>query len=193
MPLFRYNLYGCFRLQSVLKGVRSVHQWYSDAFSIPLFNPTYKCMYMYLGKKSYSFSRIFSSNRFNLADSFSSKGIVSSKRGIMFSDASCNSAIPFGVIVTTVSRLSISDVDLSTNFLRCSRSIIRGTLELFSIILHPISFTHISSGCLPFKMRNTLYCSCVSPYGFRPLLTSVLSHQAVYITFNPAFCNWLLK
>ncbi len=94
-------------------------------------------------------------------------------------------------MVIRVSLLSTSDVDRSANFFSSSLSMMRGTLEFFSIIRLPISRTHISSGYLPFKIRNTLYCSCVMPNVFNSLLTNVFNHHAVYKTFNPAFCIWV--
>ncbi len=42
-------------------------------------------------------------------------------------------------------------------------------------------------------MRNTLYCSCVSPNAFNSLLVTVLSHHAVYNMLSPAFCTSLLN
>ena len=153
------------------------------------------CIYIYLVKKNHSsVFRNFSNSEFSF--SASSQFIINRLSSIDLSKIrvlASSMAIPLWVRVITVSLLSIWDVALFTSFFNSSLSMILGTFELFSIIRHATSLTHICSGYLPFSILNTLYCSCVNPNSFNSLLITVFSHQAVYSVFNTAFCTSLLN
>ena len=96
--------------------------------------------------------------------------------------------MPTGVRPINVSLLSKGDTERFTHFFMTSLSMMRGTFELRSIILQPMSFTHMLSGCFPFNIRSTLYCSLVSPNAFTSWAIKVLHHHAEYMTLMIALC-----
>src|SRR5205809_3341038 len=150
-------------------------------FNCSVYHGCYLNVYtlIYLKKIYFPLARISSSILFKTAAFFSSITIVLSISLFTLSVLCCKILIPAGVNTITVSLLSESEEVRLTSFFVSSLSIILGTLELFSIMRQAISFTQICSGCLPFKIRRTLYCSCVNPYSFNSLLIIVLSHHAV--------------
>jgi hypothetical protein len=138
------------------------------------------CIYIYSYKKNQpSFVLIFSSRLFSWLASVSLITISSLNTWSNFLVDVSSTSIPLGFKVITVSLLSIAEVERFTHFFATSRSTILGTLEFFSIILPAISRTHICSGCLPLRMRKTLYCSCVRSKAFNSLPRTVLNHHAV--------------
>lgn len=158
-------------------------------FHVVFFNYLSVYTRIYLKKYQSSFALTFSSSVFNAAPSCSESTINSSCSLLILAVVASRMVMPLWVSDITVSLLSSAEVALFTSFFNSSLSMILGTLEFFSIIRQAMFFTHSCSGCLPFKMRNTLYCSWVRPNSFNSLLVTVFSHQAVYNMFNPAFCT----
>src|SRR5690348_15045568 len=152
-------------------------------------------MYVHLLiEKIYCLSLLSSSNTWlSNAAFFSLITIALSIILLILSVLCCKIFIPACVKTIFVSLLSLSEVTRFTSFFVSSLSIILGILELFSIILQAISLTQICSGCLPFNILSTLYCSCVKPYSFNSLLITVLSHHAVYKIFSAALCALFLN
>ncbi len=149
---------------------------------------------MYLFKKNQSsVVRTFSSSWLSSQASFSFRISISSISLSTIVVVAFKMVSPLCVNVITVSRLSIAEVDRFTSFFNSNLSMILGTFEFFSIILQAMSRTHICSGYFPFRMRSTLYCSCVKPNSFISLLITVFSHQAVYSIFSPALCTSFLN